>query len=145
MQNTKTAEIENKIPDITNLATKTNLNTRQAEVDWIQLSDVNNLVTKDIVNTKTTEIQSKTPDTQAFITTPDFNWLTTINFEAKMKEETSCLSGKFQIDNDLEIADKSREMIKKLQLSSWSCFNGRRFLNNNGSQNYLQFQSAKWQ
>ena len=35
-----------------------------------------------------------------------------------MKEETSCLAGKFQKDNDLEIANKSREMIKKLQLSS---------------------------
>ena len=84
-------------------------------------------------------------DTKAFITTPDFNWLTKINFEAKMKEETRCLAGKFQIDTDLEIADKSRERIKKLQLSGWSCFNGRRFLYNNGSQNYLQFQSAKWQ
>ena len=96
MQNTKTAEIENKIPDITNLATKTNLNTRQAEVDWIQLSDVNNLVTKDVVNTKTTEIQSKTPDTQAFITTPDFNWLTTINFEAKWKKKLVALQVNFK-------------------------------------------------
>ena len=29
-----------------------------------------------------------------------------------MKEETRCLAGKFQIDTDLEIADKSRERIK---------------------------------
>ena len=49
--NTKITELENKIPDISNLATKTALTTVENKIP-----NVNNLVKKTDYNTKVTEI-----------------------------------------------------------------------------------------
>ena len=70
--NIKVAKVENKIPDITNLATKAALN-RNA-----------------------TEIKNKIPDTTGFITTLAFNKLKRKKkrFDAKMKEAAKALQGK---------------------------------------------------
>ena len=45
------------------------------------------------------------------------------------------------IDAALDIVDKNREKIKKLQTFDLRYFNGRRYFCNDGSQNYLTFQS----
>ena len=58
--NTKITEGENKIPGITNLATKA------------------------AFNTKDTEIENKIPDTTNFITSPEFNRLAKISFDEKL-------------------------------------------------------------
>ena len=55
--NAKITEIENKIPDISNLATKTALNTIEKKVPG-----TTNLVKKTYYNTKIAEIESKIPD-----------------------------------------------------------------------------------
>ena len=55
--NAKITEIENKIPDISNLATKTALNTVENKIP-----DTSGLVKKTDYNTKITEIEGKIPD-----------------------------------------------------------------------------------
>ena len=55
--NAKIAEIENKIPDISNLATKTALNTVGNEI-----TDTSGLVKKVDYNTEITKIEGKIPD-----------------------------------------------------------------------------------
>ena len=55
--NAKITEIENKIPDISNLATKTSLNTVENKIP-----DTNGLVKKTDYNAKITEIEGKIPD-----------------------------------------------------------------------------------
>ena len=54
---TKVTEIEGKIPDISDLATKSAL-----KVIENKISDVNSLVKKTDFNTKVTEIEGKIPD-----------------------------------------------------------------------------------
>ena len=55
--NAKITEIENKIPDVTNLATKTSLNTVENKIP-----DTGGLVKKTDYNAKITEIEGKIPD-----------------------------------------------------------------------------------
>ena len=64
------SEIENKIPDITNLATKAALNTKAADVES-KIPDIINLTTKAALNTKAPKTENKIPDTPGFITTPN--------------------------------------------------------------------------
>ena len=52
---------------------------------------ITNLAAKAALNIQITEIKNKVPDTIGFITTPEFNRLRKITFDAKMKEETKSL------------------------------------------------------
>ena len=86
--NIKVAKVENKIPDITNLATKAAL------------------------NRNVTEIKNKIPDTTGFITTLAFNKLKKKKkkrFDTKMKEAAKSLARKSQVDNALDMTSKNRE------------------------------------
>ena len=83
--NTKTTEVESKIPDITNLATKTGF------------------------SRKVTEIENKIPDTTGSITIPEFNRLMKKHFDARMKQPTKSPASKYQVDATLDTADKSRK------------------------------------
>ena len=60
-------------------------------------------LTKAALNTKATEIENKIPHTIGFITTPEFNRLTKINFDARMKEVTKNLANKSHADAALEM------------------------------------------
>ena len=70
--NTKIAEIEGKIPDISNLATKTALTTVEDKI-----SSVSSLVKKTDYDTKITKIENKLNDhnLDKYITTPECNTL----------------------------------------------------------------------
>ena len=70
--NTKITEIENKIPDISNLATKTALTTVENKIP-----DVSSLVKKTDYNAKITEIENKlnNHNHDKYITTPELNTL----------------------------------------------------------------------
>ena len=57
-----------------------------------------------------------------------------------MKVAKKSLARKVQVYNVVDIADKNREKIKKLQIFDLSYFNGRRYFDNDGSENYLIFQ-----
>ena len=67
---TDKTELENKIPDISNLATKTALTTVENKIP-----SVSNLVKKTDYNTKVTEIENKlnNHNHDKYITTPEFN------------------------------------------------------------------------
>ena len=69
----KLTELENKIPDISNLATKTALTTVENKIP-----DVSNLVNKTDYNTKVTEIENKVNNHNhdKDIDTSEFNKLT---------------------------------------------------------------------
>ena len=70
--NTKITELENKIPDISNLATKTPLTTSENKIP-----SVSNFVKKTDCNTKITDIEKKLKNHNHYknITTPEFNTL----------------------------------------------------------------------
>ena len=81
--NTKITELENKIPDISNLATKTALTTVENKIP-----SVSNLVTKTDNNTKIIEIENKLTDHNhdKYITTPEFNTLAADVFNARIAQ-----------------------------------------------------------
>ena len=68
--NTKITEIKGKIPDISNLATKTALTTVENKIP-----SVSNLVKKTDYNTKVTEIENKDHNHDKYIDTSGFNKL----------------------------------------------------------------------
>ena len=78
--NTKITELENKIPNIHNLATKAALTTVQNKIP-----STSNLVKKTDFNTKINEIEKKLTDHKhdKYITTSEFNKLAT---NVKMQE-----------------------------------------------------------
>ena len=104
--NTKIKNIENKIPKITNLATKGTLNARinevKGEITSItnlasttaytavenKIANVSNLVKKAGYNTKIIEIEKKITDHDhgKYITTPEFNKLTAESFAARLAQ-----------------------------------------------------------
>ena len=69
---TKITELENKIPDVNNLATKTALTTVENKIP-----SISNLVNKTNYNTEVTEIENKlnNHNHDKYITTPQFNKL----------------------------------------------------------------------
>ena len=79
--NTKITKIEGKIPDISNLATKTGLTDVENKIP-----SVSNLVNKTDYNTKVTEIENKliNHNQDKCIDTPDFNKLATDAFNARL-------------------------------------------------------------
>ena len=79
--NTKITELENKIPDISNLATKTALTTVENKIP-----NISNLVKKTDYNTKVTEIENKlnNHNHDKHIYNSEFNKLATDVFNAKL-------------------------------------------------------------
>ena len=70
LKKAKLTELENKIPDVSSLATKTALTAVENKI-----RSVSNLAKKTDYNTKITEIEKKLPDHNhdKCITTPEFN------------------------------------------------------------------------
>ena len=81
VKNAKLTKLENKIPDISNLATKTALTTVQNKIP-----NVINLVKKPDYNIKVTEIEKKLTDHNhdKYIDTQDFNKLAADFFNARL-------------------------------------------------------------
>ena len=77
--NAKTNEVKGEIPSTTNLATKAALTVVENKIP-----SVSNLVKKTDYNTKTKEVKNKIADHNhdKYITTPEFNKLTSENFAA---------------------------------------------------------------
>ena len=82
---TKTAltTVENKIPDISNLATKTALTTVQNKIP-----DVSSLVKKTGYNTKITDVENKlnNHNEDKYIATPEFNTLAADVFNRRLAQ-----------------------------------------------------------
>ena len=117
--NAKIKHVEDKIPDITNLATKTTLNAKinevKGEIPTItnlatnnaltavenKIPTISTLVKKTDYNTKINEIEKKITDHShdKYITTPEFNKLTAENFAARLAQAN--LVAKTDFDNKL--------------------------------------------
>ena len=127
--NTKIKNIEDKIPDITNLATKTTLNAKLIEVKGDIPSTTNlattaaltavenkipnfsNLVKNTDYNTEVNEIGKKTTDYyhDKYTTTSGFNKLTAENFAAELAQAN--LASKSDIANIV----KKKDFVDKLK------------------------------
>ena len=77
----KIKDIEDKIPDITNVATNTTLNAKINEFK----NEIPNITNLDTNNTVATAAENKIPDHSKYITTPEFKKLTAEHFTARLK------------------------------------------------------------
>ena len=79
----KLTELENKIPDVSSLATKTALTAVENKIP-----SVSSLVKKTDYDTKISELEKKLTDHNhdKYITTPDFNTLTADGFIARLAQ-----------------------------------------------------------
>ena len=71
------------------------------------------MATEVALNTKAADIENKIHDSTGFITTPEFDRLSKIRFDARMKEAAKDLAIYSQVNNALDIAGKNGEKIKK--------------------------------
>ena len=167
--NTKIKSVEDKIPDIRNLATKTILNTKINEVKneipsisnlattsaltavGNKIPSISNLVKKTDYNTKVKEIENKLTHHKhdKYITTPEFNKLTAENSAARLKQAN--LITKTDFHNKLTslnrklTSNKIKHLVfenelKKLKTFNLSYFKGKSHFDEDGAQNYLVFE-----
>ena len=80
--NAKIKDIEDKIPDITNLAIKSTLNAKINE-GKNEVPSTTNLAT----TTALIAVEQKIPDHSKYITSPEFNMLTAENFTARLNKQ----------------------------------------------------------
>ena len=146
--NAKINNIEDKIPDITNLATNTTLNAKITEVKN-EIPNITNLATttvpnaveneipndsnlvkkKTVYNAKISEIENKMTtdhDHDKYITTQEFNKLSAKNFTARLAEanlvsinDFANLINEINFDNKLKILNKN-VTSKKIELNELS-------------------------
>ena len=98
--NTKITEVEGKIPGVSSLATKTTLTAVENKIP-----DVSSLVKKTNYDTKITEIEKKLTDHNhdKYITTPEFNTLAADGFNARLAQAN--LVVKISFDNSVSSLD----------------------------------------
>ena len=85
IKKTKLTELENKIPDVSSLATKTALNVVENKIPY-----ASSLVKKTNFNTKISELEKKLTDHnhEKYITTPEFNTSAASVFNARLAQAT---------------------------------------------------------
>ena len=108
--NAKIKNIEDKIPDITNLATAAALTAVEDKIP-----NVSNLVKKTEYNTKISDIENKITtdhDHDKYITTQEFNKLTSENFTARLKQAN--LASKSDIFDFVKKTDLNKSELNKL-------------------------------
>ena len=157
--NAKIKKIEDKIPDITNLATKPILNTKINEVKT-EIPSITNLAT----NTDVTGVENKIPDVGSLVTKTDYdtkinkiekkifdhshdkyaNKLTAENFAARLAQAN--LVTKTDFDNKLIIFNKKINSNKTKHLTVQNEFNKLETFDSiyfrGKSQSYLVFQTV---
>ena len=142
----KLTELENKIPDISNLATKTALTTVENKIP-----DVSNLVNKTDYNTKVTEIEKKLTDHNhdKYITTPEFNTLAADVFNARLAQASlitkTDFDSKWSNLNRKITRNKTKHLLFENQLNNLETFDssyfiGKSHFDEDGTKNYLVFQ-----
>ena len=147
VKKTKLTELENKIPDVSNLATKTALTVVENKIP-----SVSNLVKKTDYDTKITELEEKVTDHNhdKYVTTPEFNTLAASVFNARLAQAN--LITKTDFDTKLSSLNKKftanitkhflvENELKKLKTFYSSYFIDKSHFKEDGTQNYLVFQS----
>ena len=101
----KLTELQNEIPDVSNLATKTALTAVENKIP-----SVSNLVNKTNYNTKITEIENKLTDHNhdKYLDTSEFNKLAADAFNARLAQANLIT----KIDFDAKLSSLSRKITK---------------------------------
>ena len=136
--NTKITEIEDKVPDIIGLATKTALTTVENKIPSISV-----LVKKSDYNTKITDIENKlnNHNHDKYVATSKFNTLATDVFNARLTQ-TSLIT---KTDFDAKLSSLNREITANktkhfLNDNDLSYYRGKQYFDEgSGKQKYLVF------
>ena len=146
VKKTKLTELENKTADISNLATKTALTIIENKIP-----SVSNLVIKTDYNTKTTDIENKlnNHNHDKYIDTSELNKLTAADFNTRSAQSNLIT----KTDFDAKLSNLNRKLtenktkhllvenkLKKLKTFDSSYFIGKSHFEEDGVQNYLVFQ-----
>ena len=107
--NPKISEVKNETPSVTNLATTAALNAKINEVKN-KIPNITNLAT----TTALTTVENKIPDHSKYITTPEFNKLTAENFATRLAQ-TNLISKNDIADfvKKTDFDDKIKNLSKK--------------------------------
>ena len=140
--------IEGKIPDISNLATKTALTALENKI-----TSVSNLVKKTDYNTKITDVENKlnNHNHDKYITTLELNRLDADVFNTRLAQanlirkvdfdaKLSSLNRKITKNKSKHLLDENK--LKKLKTFDLSYFSGKNYFENDGMQNIV-FQPMK--
>ena len=146
VQKAKLTELENKTPDISNLATKTALTAVENKIPSVSI-----LVNKTNYNTKVTEIENKlnNHNHDKYIDTSEFNKLAADVFNARLAQANLIT----KTDFDAKLSNLNRKIttnktkhllveneLNKLKTFDSSYFIGKSHFDEDGTQNYLVFQ-----
>ena len=144
--NADKTELENKIPDVSNLATKIAFTTVENKIP-----DVSSRVKKTSNNAKVIEIENKLTDHNhyKYITTSEFNTLAKDVFNARLAQANLIT----KTDFDAKLSSLNREIttnkikhllveneLNQLKTFNSSYFIGKSYFEEDGTQNYLVFQ-----
>ena len=144
--NTKITKIKGKIPDSSNLATKTALTTVENKIP-----SISNLVKKTDYNTEITDIENKlnNHDHDKYINTSEFNKLAVDVFNARIAQVNLIT----KTDFDAKLLSLNRKMTKnkskhllvenklnKLKTFDSSYFRGKNYFDEDGTQSCYIFQ-----
>ena len=138
--------IENKIPSISNLATKAALTTVENKI-----SSISGLVKKTDYNTKITDIENKlnNHNHDKYVATSEFNTLAANVFNARLAQANLITKTDFDAKlsslNRKITANKSKHLLvenelNKLKTFDSSYFYGKNYFDEDGNQNYYIFQ-----
>ena len=114
VKKTKVTELENKIPDVSSLATKTALTAVENKIP-----SVSSLVKKTDYDTKISELEKKLTDHNhdKYITTPEFNNLAASVFNARLAQATLITKTDFDAKlsglNRKVTANKTKHLLVK--------------------------------
>ena len=146
VKKTKLTELENKIPDVSSLATKTALTAVENKIP-----SVSSLVKKTDYDTKISELEKKLTDHNhdKYITTPEFNTLAACVFNSRLAQTNFITKMEF----DAKLSSLNRKItsnssknllveneLKKLKTFDSSYFIGKSHFEEDGTQNFSVFQ-----
>ena len=168
--NAKINEVKGKLPNSTNLATNASFNAKINEVKGeisnitnlvsttaltaaeCKIPDISDLVKKTDYNTKFSEIDNKYTDydhSNKFITTPEFNKLTSEKFGVRLKQANLVNKSdiaKFVTKTDFDNEIRDVTLIKGLtkdSINKFSVLNGAKYFSLGIFQNSLVFTPTK--
>ena len=136
VKKTKLTELENNIPDISSLGTKTTLTAVESKI-----TSVSSFVKKTDYDTNITESEKNLTDhsNDKYITTLEFNTLVAdLISKTAFNAKLSSLNRKITANNSKNILVKNE--LKKLKTLDSSYFIGKSHFEEDGRQNYLIFQ-----
>ena len=124
-----------KKTSISGLLSNTALKQKIADIKG-KIPDISNLTTKAALNGIATEIEKKIPDNGKFITTPEFNNLTKLNFDDRMKEGAEKLGTKEKVNISINLGDKNKKKIERFQITDPNYFIGKSNFEDDSTQIY---------